>query len=250
MKIVLGIPVYNEEKLLPAFLKALSEELTQKISQVIFINDGSTDSTPILLENFIKRFNYKKFKIIHIYPNQGYGNSIIALLNYAKKNGYEELITMDCDLQHLFSELNLFLNESSEDIISGSRYKKNSKIIGVAPDDRVKINQKVTQKLNKIYNLNLTDAFCGFKKYKLKKIIPDFFREKGYGFPIEFWSYAYYFQLSIKEVAVSRIYVTNDRSFGEHLNHSLKRYRYYLQVLYRSQSYFENLLKPHLIQKI
>lgn len=49
------VPCYNEEKVLPAFYKAASDAVTEIESadcEFIFVDDGSRDRTPELLQNF------------------------------------------------------------------------------------------------------------------------------------------------------------------------------------------------------
>jgi dolichol-phosphate mannosyltransferase len=96
------------------------------------------------------------------------------------------------------------------------------------------VNSRITARLNLRFGFSLTDAFCGFKRYNMKRINPDNFTERGYAFPMEFWAYASVEGLSVAELAVSRIYTTDSRSFGEDLDRTRKRYHYYLQILHRS----------------
>lgn len=240
MNFILGIPLFNEEDTILEFFSNLISNLPREIEKIIVINDGSTDNSKFLLEKL--KENYKFLEIKHHYPNQGYGFSIIQLMFYAKKEQYDFLITMDCDKQHKVEDLIKFINfDYNIDVVSGSRYREDSPSFGIKPpEDRVRINQKITKKLNEKYKFSLTDSFCGFKRYKLKKINPELFTEKGYGFPLEFWTYCYYYGLTLKEIPVARIYITDDRSFGEDLDKYKKRYKYYLKVWKNSEKKFSS----------
>lgn len=239
---VLGIPVYNEKLTLYDFFYHLSSNLPTSIQEILFINDGSTDGSKEILDKI--QSQHKNIKVVHRYPNQGYGASIIYLLSYAKTNQYSFLITMDCDKQHRIEDLYKFIEYKDQyDLISGSRYTLDSPFFGIEPPkERILINQKITKKINQKYNFNITDAFCGFKRYKLQNINPSFFSEKGYGFPLEFWAYCFYYNLSIQEIPVARIYITDDRTFGENLDRHKRRYRYYLRVWKESEKKFRNYL--------
>ncbi|MCS7204315.1 MAG: glycosyltransferase family 2 protein [Leptospiraceae bacterium] len=240
MTFLLGIPVYNEVKFIPIFFEKLLKNLPDEINEIIVINDGSTDGSRHALDE-IKTPNRTKIQVIHQYPNQGYGAGIIFLMSMAKEANYDYLITMDCDLQHQVEDLQKFIQESKEiDVVSGSRYLPESPIAGVdPPPERIEINKRITAKLNKTYHFYLTDSFCGFKRYRLKNIQPEVFEEKGYAFPMEFWAYSFYNKLTIKEIPVARVYVTNDRSFGENLDRHTVRYHYYLRVLKKSDRKFQ-----------
>ena len=53
------------------------------------------------------------------------------------------------------------------DIVSGSRYLKEFDGDSLPPEDRRKINFEITAWLNRVFRLGITDAFCGFKAYRV-----------------------------------------------------------------------------------
>lgn len=57
------IPVFNAEATLESMLKSLSGQLTQQ-TEVVFIDDGSTDASPSLLDAFATQWR-DKCKVIH-----------------------------------------------------------------------------------------------------------------------------------------------------------------------------------------
>ena len=54
-KITVIVPVYNVEKYLPECLDSLAGQ-TYKNLQVLVVNDGSTDSSPQIIEDYVRRF--------------------------------------------------------------------------------------------------------------------------------------------------------------------------------------------------
>lgn len=54
-KITVIVPVYNVEKYLPECLDSLACQ-TYKNLQVLVVNDGSTDSSPQVIEDYVRRF--------------------------------------------------------------------------------------------------------------------------------------------------------------------------------------------------
>lgn len=227
MKYLLAIPIYNEENRIE---KVVHETLKYNYNMdILLINDGSSDNTFSVIENLRKKFTF--LKVIHRVKNQGYGSSMITSFGYAIQFGYDYLITMDCDEQHQPADIQRFLQMSTDiDVVSGSRYMQESNRSGHAPIDRVEINFRITKKINQLYDWNLTDSFCGFKRYRTRCLLGENFTELGYAFPLEFWAYSKAKGLYIQELAVDRIYITDDRSFGEDLDKKRKRYRYYLEV--------------------
>ncbi len=236
------IPVFNEENV----IEKVAERtilFTEKYADILFVNDGSTDLTSQKLTT-ISNSN-KEIFIIQKTKNEGYGASLISGLNFAIEKKYEYCITMDCDDQHQPSDIPRFMNfDPSIDLVSGSRYLPNSGVQGIEPPkDRIEINRRITAKINKSYRLGITDSFCGFKRYKVDSFRNHRFTETGYASPLELWSYIYHFSLLVKELSVDRIYITDDRSFGDDLDRKRKRYQYYLNVWKRMHTKYENMPK-------
>ncbi|MBE7410463.1 MAG: glycosyltransferase family 2 protein [Leptospiraceae bacterium] len=235
------IPVYNEAPTLENVAQRTYTEC-KEYADILFVNDGSSDSSGSILEN--EKTKNPSIRIINKSKNEGYGASLLSGFDFAIRNNYPFIITMDCDDQHQPKDLIRFRQEDPNiDIISGTRYSKDSLSSGNAPIERVQINKKITEKINKKYNWNLTDSFCGFKRYTTRSLIGHKIYETGYAFPMDFWAYAKYKNLQIRELAVDRIYVTDDRSFGEDLDKKRKRYRYYIQSWKNSHfKYFQEKL--------
>jgi dolichol-phosphate mannosyltransferase len=229
MNAILAVPVYNEVSTISAFFDTLTAHLPEEIREIYIINDGSTDRSGEEIRDFAKK--EARVALLERKHNEGYGASMIAALRHAGERGCDYLITIDCDLQHRPEDLKRFIEfDPRIDIVSGSRYLPESQNCGSAPPERVEINERITAMLNRRYGWNLSDTFCGFKRYRLARIDPGFFTVKGYAFPLEFWAYAHHHRLSIQEIGVSRIYVTDDRSFGEDLDKKNKRFRYYIKT--------------------
>ena len=68
-RILLGIPVYNEEK----YVTRVLDEVRKYASDVLVIDDGSTDSTPMLLAKH-------QVEVIRHAENRGYGRSMQDML--------------------------------------------------------------------------------------------------------------------------------------------------------------------------
>lgn len=233
MNQLVAIPVYNEEQSIRNVAAETIPHVRDSIRELLFIDDGSTDGSGAIIRDLAH--NHSVVRALHHERNRGYGAVLIAALEYGKRNGYDYLITMDCDRQHQPEDLSRFATFDPEiGILSGSRYLPDSGQSGSAPVDRVEINRRVTGRLNREFNWNLTDAFCGFKRYHLAQFDTELLTEKGYAFPLELWAYAARFRISIREIPVHRIYTTDDRSFGEDLDRRRKRYRYYLRTLNRA----------------
>ena len=237
---LLAVPVYNEAGSLKEVFSEILEHLPSRVEAILAIDDGSSDGSAEILDELSRQ--HSGIFVRHHTENHGYGCAMIESMQIARKHGYSHLITMDCDRQHRPEDLVRFIEmDPSIDVVSGSRYLPESRRQGDAPEDRVEINSRITARLNRQYGWTLSDSFCGFKRYRMQRIDASLFEETGYAFPMEFWAYCRRMGLTIQELAVSRIYTTDSRSFGEDLDRRRKRYRYYLQTLRRAESKFLQL---------
>ena len=80
--------------------------------------------------------------------------------------------------------------------------------------DRCRINRLITEELNRRLGLSLTDAFCGFKAYRVAALAKIELTEPGYAMPLELWVRAVQLGLRIVELPVPLIYLDEKRSFG------------------------------------
>jgi dolichol-phosphate mannosyltransferase len=91
----------------------------------------------------------------------------------------------------------------------------------------------VTEILARVTPYRLTDAFCGFKAYRVAALARLHLTEKGYAMPLEFWIQAARCGLRVREAPVKLVYVDPSRTFRGGLDDPRVRLRYYLQVLDR-----------------
>jgi dolichol-phosphate mannosyltransferase len=96
MKLSIIVSIFNEEHVIQLYYKELIQFIPKLYEyEVIFVNDGSTDSsqniiTKISLEN-------KNVKSILFSKNFGHEAAMLAGIDYASG---DVIICMDCDLQH------------------------------------------------------------------------------------------------------------------------------------------------------
>jgi dolichol-phosphate mannosyltransferase len=88
--------------------------------------------------------------------------------------------------------------------------------------------------LNRRLDLNLTDAFCGFKAYNVAALRHLDIDEAGYAMPLQVWVQAAAAGLKVIELPVPLIYLDEKRSFGGVLDDAATRLEYYHLVIDRS----------------
>lgn len=157
------------------------------------------------------------------------------MIRWASFDGFDWLITMDCDEQHEPAAIPRFIEAieaDKADVISGSRYQIATALDDAPPGDRRAINQTITAELNARLELSLTDAFCGFKAYNVKACEELPLNVDGYDFPMQFWVQAKAHGLRIQEVPVRLIYNDPSRSFGGPLDNPVSRLDHYRRTMH------------------
>jgi len=158
MKLSIIIPMYNEQESLDSLFVELSGLFSQETAtEIIFINDGSSDNTLNILKSKIK--NYPTWSIINLYRN--YGKSVALQAGFDNSKG-EIIATMDADLQDNPKEIYRLIEELDRgyDVVSG--WKKNRK----DPLEK-KVASKIFNFFVRVFSgLKIHDSNCGIKVFK------------------------------------------------------------------------------------
>ena len=103
-KICVLIPTYNNEQT----LKSVIDSVLEFTTNILVVNDGSTDSTSQILSN------YNNIKIVSYTQNQGKGFALRTGFKEAVQLGYDYAITIDSDGQHFAKDLPAFIQKLEE----------------------------------------------------------------------------------------------------------------------------------------
>lgn len=197
------IPVYNEEKRLPANLDKIIAFLKKRkiTAEVILVDDGSKDKTWKILEDY-----HKKHKNIRLYrhpQNRGKGAAVKSGMLQAL--GKYVLMT-DCDLSTPIEEIDLLTEHiGKHDIVIGSRRLKEKKLDKVPPRYRTLLGDIYYEMLRLFLLPTVKDTNCGFKLFSRKVIQPVFKRQliSRWGYDAEVLFIANKLGFTIKEIPVS-----------------------------------------------
>lgn len=228
-RILLGIPVYEEEGYVDRVLARVTEVAPGLLDGILVIDDGSRDGTPSRLAKW-------PVEVIRHAENRGYGRSMQDMIRWAAFDGFDWLITMDCDEQHEPAALPEFvaaIRADRADVVSGSRYLSRFPEDDAPPDDRRRINACIAAELEERLGLRLTDAFCGYKAYRVASCAALDLDVDGYDFPMQFWVQAIAAGLRVEELPVRLIYNDPSRSFGGPLDDPGSRLAHYRATLER-----------------
>ena len=117
------IPAYNEEESVVPLMERIVKTMAplSRTYEVIIVDNGSYDSTPVILNNLLKE--HKELVVLTLTRNFGYDGAIIAGIENARGR---RIIVMDGDQQDPPEILPRFIAKSEEgvDVVYGIRSKR------------------------------------------------------------------------------------------------------------------------------
>ena len=123
MLISIVIPVFNEEEIIQSTLSRINEitSFWDEESEIIYVNDGSTDKTAEIISNAAKINS--KIKLLTFSRNFGHQMAFTAGLDYAKGDA---VIVIDGDLQDPPELMIKFIQKWKEGyhVVYGKRVKR------------------------------------------------------------------------------------------------------------------------------
>jgi len=173
MKIYIGIPAYNAQKMIKNVVNRIQQNIK---AEIIIVNDGSNDNT----EKIIKTL--KNIKLIQHSRNKGYGGAQKTLYKTflkTAKNDDDVMVLIHADGQTLPEELPIMLKpfyKNKADVVLGSRalgIKKLSDEVDYSflPDYREmpqykKIGDKFLTYIQNVgFGMNLTTFSSGYRAF-------------------------------------------------------------------------------------
>ena len=196
MKVIIGIPAFNEEK----NIAVLIIQLKKIADKIIVCNDGSTDLTSKIAEEL-------GATVVNHEKNLGYGAAIRSIFLKSKDLGGDILVTFDADGQHRIEDINRVINpiiNGESDLVIGSRFlDESAKEVPRYRKAGIKLITKIT---NATIKKQLTDSQSGFRAYS-KKVLNELNpAELGMGISTEILIKASTKNFRISEVPIKIIY--------------------------------------------
>ena len=152
------VPIFNESRTIQELVRQLEGIQNGVITECIFVNDGSTDSTLILLEESLRKVEFK-YQVI----SQVNGGKASAIHAGAKLLKTSHVIILDSDLELETSDVEVFwkiVTEGKSDFVFG--YRK-----FLAHSSFTYRYSRGNQALSNLYgiffNEMITDIMCGYK---------------------------------------------------------------------------------------
>lgn len=150
-RILIIVPAYNAA----LHLEELVERTIRSAPKldILIVNDGSTDETAAILATLPVRH-------LSLLQNSGKGTALLAGFDYARRNNYTAVLTLDADLQHAPEEIPLLLRQhTAQRIVIGARKIRRSSM----PYQR-KLSNSITSLIISIFSGQcVRDSQSGFR---------------------------------------------------------------------------------------
>ena len=205
-EISIVIPAYDEAARLNEPLEKVFRYLKHdKVrSEVILVDDGSTDGTAKTAESVFIDHPDIEARVVSYQPNRGKGYAVRAGLKAAKAN---IALFSDADLSTPIEEMEKLVRPiqlGEFDVTFGSRALDRSLIGTHQPWRREQGGKVMNQIIRKMSGLPFADTQCGFKAFNMAKFRPllDVMTIDRFGFDVEFLFVAKYHGLRLKEIPV------------------------------------------------
>ena len=161
MDISVIVPLYNEAESLPelhAWIKRVMDA-NGFTYEIIFVNDGSTDTSWQVIENLASQ----NPEVKGICFRRNYGKSPALFCGFERAEG-DVVITMDADLQDSpdeIPELRRMIVEDGYDLVSGWKQKRYDPLSKTIPTKLFNATARAVSGINNLHDFN-----CGLKAYR------------------------------------------------------------------------------------
>jgi glycosyltransferase involved in cell wall biosynthesis len=162
MRLLIGIPCFNEEKSIDSVLKSLPKKLLSISSiEVLVVDDGSSDLTAAIARN-------NNVHVVEHTFNKGLGVAFRTMLEWSLHNRMDILVTMDgdgqFDVNNIQSLIDPILSDKA-DFVTASRFLDKAYLPDGIPLVKLWGNKRMASLISRLTDKKVSDAACGFRAY-------------------------------------------------------------------------------------
>lgn len=234
-KTLIFIPTYDECKNASRMCEQI--HMLGLDADVLFVDDASPDGTGRILEEMKARF--PRLIVQHRNGKLGIGSAHFEAIQWAYDQGYQTMVTMDCDFTHSPSDIPGIIAASQQcDLSVGSRWAHENSLPGwnIFRRCMTSLGHFLTSKVLGIPQ----DASGAFRAYRLDRLPRELFhlvKSRGYSF---FFESLFIFNLNGFEIVEVPI-VLPARTYGHSKMSATAAFR---SARYIFQLYFSHLQMP------
>jgi glycosyltransferase involved in cell wall biosynthesis len=203
--IVVVAPTFNNERTVIGVVNHALE----KCGRIVVVDDGSTDGTPALLEDWKREHPDDSVMIVRHEINRGKAEALKTGFALAKRSGHTHALTIDTDGQHDPDQILDFMNASEanpESIILGERDMKHPDYPAGSRFGRWLSDLATRLETGRLIN----DTQCGFRIYPLSIFETITCCMGRYAFEPEILTRAIWGGAGIRNIPVKCIYKEGD----------------------------------------
>jgi glycosyltransferase involved in cell wall biosynthesis len=211
------IPMFNEARALPTILTELTRQFPDAHTEIILVDDGSTDDSAGLAEHLAHGDD--RIQLVRLPRNLGKG---AALRAGVARSTSDAVIFMDADLSTSLEHIDDFLQRLSRfDIVIGSRSVPGS-IVERSNLLRTLMGRTFNQLMRWSTGLDIHDSQCGFKAFRgdVARLLFSLSENNRFAFDPEILRLGVALGYSIDEVPV--LWVASDHSAVRPVRDSLR----------------------------
>ena len=239
-KLLIFIPTYNEADNVERLYRELNA--LHLGADILFCDDGSPDGTGEIIDRLARELPH--VQAMHRMGKLGIGSAHQEGIRYGYAQGYETLLTMDCDFTHQPADVQRLLKiarSSDRAVAIGSRYLKRHSLPGWNP-----IRRSLTH-LGHFLTVNLLhlphDATGALRVYQLGTIPRELFdrvRSCGYSFFFESLFVLHRNGFAVEEMPIAlpaRTYGSSKMCLRETLRSASRLLKLYAASIRRPQNF-------------
>lgn len=213
MKLLIGIPAYNESSMIGKIVKSIPKKIDRIDERdILVVNDGSTDDTAKIASSVGASV------LTHVL-NRGLGGALKTIFAYARLNDYDLLVTFDADGQHLPQDIEKVINpilNQNKDVVIGTRWMKRNN----APFIRYIVNQCANIITYILFGIWSTDTQSGLRAFNKKAINKIKIVSDGMEVSSEFFKEIFRNKLSYGEIPIKAVYTEYSKVKGQKIDNA------------------------------
>lgn len=170
LRLSVVIPALNEERTLAVVVAAVLEALGDRQLQVVIVDDGSSDATPLVIEQLAAA----DARIQHARHERPRGKGSALRTGFALATG-DVFVIQDADLEYSPSDIPALLRPLEEDLadaVYGSRFLGDGPPSSAGTFWPTLANKLITLVANLTYDASFSDLYTGYKAMRADLVRP------------------------------------------------------------------------------